>query len=286
MHPVLFELPWGTANAYGTLILLGGCSTLPGVIWDARRRGIGGGKVASFVIDFYLVLILGAAVGGRVLHILTVPGDYLEDPSRLVSMSDSGFVFFGSLLFIFGGWVWLARRYGTKLSTIADLGATWMALGHGFGRLGCLMAGCCWGAPTPSAWGVEFPAESVVYLSDPALRTGEHTVALHPVAAYEAAGLFVLLLVLVAIRIRRGIEAPWRQASRYAAGYGGLRAITEIFRADGSRGFVFEATAPWLSSLLGLPADHPVALSISQLTALLLVAVGVYGLRRSRTANS
>ena len=281
MHPILFELPWGTANAYGTLILLGGVSTVPGIIWDARRRGISGGKVASFVVDFYLVLIAGAAIGGRVLHILTVPGAYLENPSRVFDVGDSGFVFFGSLLFVFGGWVWLARRYGLKLSTIADLGATWMPLGHAFGRLGCLMAGCCWGATTTAPWGVEFPAESVVYLSDPAARMGEHTAALHPVAAYESFGLFALLFALLAIRVRRGIEPPWRQASRYAIGYGALRAITEVFRGDGSRGFLVELTSPTLAGVLGLPSDHPVGLSISQATALLLVAAGVYGLRKA-----
>ena len=145
------------------------------------------------------------------------------------------------------------------------------------------MAGCCWGAPTDAAVGVSLPEASVAYLRDPGLHAGAGTVPLHPVAAYEATGLFVLLAVLLAIRVRNGVEAPWRQASRYALGYGAVRACTEVFRGDASRGFVFELTAPGLAPSLGLPADHPIALSISQLVALGLVIVGIYGLRTTRS---
>ena len=76
MHPVLFQLPWGPANAYGTLILVGGLVCMPLIAWDARQRGIATGRLASFIVDVYLVLVFGAVIGGRLLHVLTLPGPY------------------------------------------------------------------------------------------------------------------------------------------------------------------------------------------------------------------
>jgi phosphatidylglycerol:prolipoprotein diacylglycerol transferase len=282
MHPHLFDA-WGfSANAYGTLILLGGTLSLFGVRWDARGRGIAHGRLASFIVDFYLVLIVGAFVGGRILHVLTVPGVYAEDPGKLLAIDSTGFVFFGSLLAVVGGWVWLSRRYGVAFGELTDLGLTWMGLGHAFGRLGCFMAGCCWGGPTDGPTGVRFPEDSVVHLVEPALRVGTHTVSLHPTQLYEAAGLLVLLAILLAFRVRRGIEARWRQASRYALGYGLLRLFVEMFRGDASRGFVLEGRWPALAEALALPPDQPLVLSISQALALAIAAAGVYGLRLTR----
>ena len=283
MNPVLFELPWGTpANAYGTLILVGGLVSVPGIWWDVQRRGLGKPSTASFIVDFALVLVLGAFVGGRLLHILTMPGPYLDDPSRLFRLEDTGFVFFGSLLAILGGWVWLARRYRTSFGTICDLGATWMGLGHAFGRLGCWFAGCCWGAPTDAAFGVQFPSESMAWLHAEIPRTATHTVPVHPTQLYEAVGLAAIFVGLAWIRRTRGIETTWRQASRYAIAYGILRATTEIFRGDASRGMRLDLRWPALAERLALPAEQPLLLSISQAVALALVALGVYGWHSTR----
>jgi phosphatidylglycerol:prolipoprotein diacylglycerol transferase len=282
MHPHLFDA-WGfSANAYGTLILIGGAFSLFGVRWDARARGIPRERLASFIVDFYLVLIVGAFVGGRVLHVLTVPGVYAQDPGKLISIDNTGFVFFGSLLAVVAGWIWLARRYGIAFAELTDLGLTWMGLGHAFGRLGCFMAGCCWGGPTDGPTGVTFPEESIVHLVEPALRHGARTVPLHPTQLYEAVGLLVVFAVLFAFRIRRGIETPWLQASRYALGYGLLRFFAEMFRGDASRGFVVELRSAPLAELLAVPGDQPLVLSISQALALAIAATGIYGLRTTR----
>ena len=284
MNPHLFDIGGFSVNAYGTLILTGGVLSLFGVRWDAKQRGIAEGKLASFLVDFYLVLAFGAFFGGRLLHVLTVPGVYAEDPLKLVSIDSTGFVFFGSLLAVVAGWVWISRRYAVKFGELTDMGMTWMGLGHAFGRLGCLMAGCCWGGPTDGATGVTFGEDAVVFLLEPGLRAGSETIALHPTQLYESLGLLTIFGVLLAIRLRRGIEPTWRQASRYAIGYGLLRFTTEIFRGDASRGFVLEAHWPALAEALALPADHALLLSISQGIALAIAGVGIYGLRSTRGA--
>lgn len=287
MHPHLFTLPWGTeVNAYGTLIMLGGLCCLPMTVWDAGQRGIPPERRLSFLVDLWLVIVVGAFFGGRLLHVLTVPGVYAEHPSKLFAIDSTGFVFFGSLLAIAGGWIWVARRYGLHVGAVWDMGLTWVPLGHAAGRLGCFLAGCCWGGVHTGGAGVRFGPDSLAVLTAGAPVVGGGvtltTLPLHPTQLYEAFGLLALLGMNWAIRVRVGVERPWRMASRYAVGYGALRALVEVFRGDGSRGFLFEFTAPALSRVLALPPEHPVLLSISQVAALGMIALGAWGLWKTR----
>lgn len=280
MRPVLFELPgWGPINGYGTLILLGGLLAMPGLYWELRARGLGRGRPGTMLLDLYLVVIFGAAVGGRVLHVLTAPGSYLEQPSRLFTADGTGFVFFGSMLAILGGLAWLSRRYETTLWQLCDAGAPWMPLGHALGRMGCFMAGCCWGAPADVPWAVRFGPDAVAYAQREVPHADGHTVALHPTQLYEAIGLLTLFAVLLYLRRRNGIEAPWRQASRYALGYGLLRLVVEVFRGDPSRGLPLELHSSRVAGWLSLPPEQPLLLSFSQAIALVMVFAGLYGLR-------
>jgi len=286
MNPVLFELPgWGPINAYGTMILLGGLLAMPGVYWELRDRGMGRGKTGTMLLDLYLVLVFGAAIGGRILHVLTAPGSYLEEPSRLWTTDGTGFVFFGSMLAILAGCAWVARRYGASFAEVCDTGATWMPLGHAFGRMGCLLAGCCWGAPTVVPWAIRFGPEAVAYGAGEVPHIGGHTVPLHPTQLYEFVGLLGLFAVLLLYRRCRGVEPRWRQASRYALGYGLLRFVVEVFRGDPSRGLIFELRSPTLAGWLGLGPDQPLMLSVSQLMAMVMVGLGSYGLWRTKARD-
>lgn len=280
MHPVLFEIPgWGPINGYGTFIMLGGLMAMPGLYWELRRRGLGQGRTGLMLMDLYLVLVLGAALGGRVLHIVTAPGPYLEQPSRVLSPDVTGFVFFGSMLAIIGGFYWVARRYGATFAEVCDTGATFMPLGHAFGRMGCLLAGCCWGAPTDVPWSLRFGPESVAFGAGEVPHLGDHTVPLHPTQLYESVGLLVLFAGLLLIRLRRGVEPPWRQGCRYLLGYGVLRLCVEVFRGDPSRGLLVELRCSPLAEALALPPEQPLLLSVSQAIALVMVTVGALGLR-------
>ena len=55
--------------------------------------------------------------------------------------------------------LWYSRRIGLPLWTTCDVFAPGIALGHVIGRLGCLMAGCCYGLPTNVPWAITFTDE-------------------------------------------------------------------------------------------------------------------------------
>jgi phosphatidylglycerol:prolipoprotein diacylglycerol transferase len=283
VHPVLFEGPAGwTANAYGTALLLGMLATVPGAWWDARRRGL----PATFVLDFYLAALVGSLLGGELLHLVTLADRFWLMPERLATGDALGLVFFGSASGLFAGMAWLGRRWNRSTAELAGLAVTWGMPAHVIGRIGCFLAGCCFGAPTDLPWGVSFPEGSVAWAEPSIPRVDRLTVALHPVQLYEAAGLLVLAGAMVAFRLRRGIETAWgAQTARWAVAYGLLRIATEVFRADPERRVWIELGAPELARALHLPSEHPPGISTSQAIAALLVAWGAAAIVRRRRAD-
>jgi phosphatidylglycerol:prolipoprotein diacylglycerol transferase len=106
---------------------------------------------------------------------------------------------------------------------------------HMFGRVGCLTAGCCYGKPTGSSWGIKLYSDLV----DPSLRG----IPLHPTQIYEATSLFLLLMGLLWLERRKSFDG--QVALTYLMAYSVIRSIIEVFRGDLIRGFVI---GDWLST--------------------------------------
>ncbi len=105
-----------------------------------------------------------------------------------------------------------------------------MALGHAFGRIGCFLAGCCYGAMTTSPLGVVYPIDSI-----PATVYPDYTnpacpgsVPLLPVQLFEAG--FELFLFLVMVVFYRKLKDY--NMSLYLVAYGAFRFVLEFFRGD------------------------------------------------------
>lgn len=127
------------------------------------------------------------------------------------------------------------KEFGRMLRLITPC----IALAHAFGRIGCLLDGCCYGEV--SDFGLPMYVGGVLQKRV-------------PLQLYESLFLFVLAGVLVLLLVKGKGKY---NASIYLIAYGVWRFIIEFFRADdrGSSGLSF--------------------LSPSQLTAILLVLVGI-----------
>jgi prolipoprotein diacylglyceryl transferase len=162
MHPRLLTVPAFdllgrsvgpfTLHAYGFLLAVAFLAGLWVVSRQAKRAGLDAGRVTDMAV---WVLIAGLA-GAKVLLVAVDWAYFGRNPREILSIFQSGGVFYGGLIGgILVAW-WYARRYQLPGWQTADVLAPGVILGQAIGRLGCFAAGCCWGKATQVPWAVTF----------------------------------------------------------------------------------------------------------------------------------
>lgn len=245
MYPLLLEL--GPVNIYSYGVTLGGAYLL--AFWYALRRARRAGLNEQRIMDLGLVGIVSAVVGAKLMLVVVDFDRYAGDPAQLMALLSAGGVFYGGLLVAVPMCWWYIRRHGLPLWTTCDLFAPGIALAQGVGRMGCLLAGCCYGQPTEAPWGITFSSTLAAANSGTPLG-----IALHPTQIYESVAVLLILGVLLAGE-RRWRRFPGRTFWTYVLLYGVARIFLELYRGD-PRGTVFDAlpTSQFVSALL-IPAS-------------------------------
>jgi phosphatidylglycerol---prolipoprotein diacylglyceryl transferase len=225
MHPVLFEIGGITVYSYGFLIALG---AIAGVAYMAVQGKKEVGLTFDQANNLFLLIFLAAFAGGKVFLLFEDPSAYMSNPARL--LTGRGFVFYGSFLFAVPTMLWFFKKYKFHPYKMLDVMAITTCLVHMFGRTGCFLAGCCYGKPTGSAFGVVF--------SDPACYADPKNVPLHPSQLYEALFIFMVMLFLFYLRGRRRFYG--QLFLTYLILYACGRFVLEYFRGDLGRGFIID----------------------------------------------
>jgi phosphatidylglycerol:prolipoprotein diacylglycerol transferase len=237
MYPVLFKIPiFGgiTIYSYGVMVALGFVAGMLWVRYDSKRNGQDPGRAMDLV--FYV--ILAAIVGSRILHVAVSDRErFLANPLMILRVWEGGLVFYGGLIAAVAVSLWYIRRHRMPLMLTCDIFSPAIALGHAIGRVGCFLAGCCFGRVAgDGAWyTVIFPASQHGFA--PA------GVPLYPTQLMEATGEFVNFCILLLIGRHKRFDGQVFAA--YLMIYALIRAFGEYFRGDYERGFVIE---PWLST--------------------------------------
>jgi phosphatidylglycerol:prolipoprotein diacylglycerol transferase len=191
-------------------------------------------------LHLFLFAIIGAIVGAKVLYLITmIPAVVqtfsivMEQPTVLVDLFTSGYVFYGG---VFGGFAacwWYCRRFRISMSDVTELFAPMLPFFHIFGRIGCFLAGCCYGISVP--WGVVFTNASAA----------PNGVPLLPLQLIES-GCNVLIFAAVLFfdhkERTKGLTLPF-----YALLYAVCRFVLEFFRGDKVRGILLLSTSQWIS---------------------------------------
>lgn len=175
-------------------------------------------------------LFISAWFGSKILFLVTAPKEIYESVAGASSFwLGGGFVFYGGLvagllfLFIFHRWI---RAVSVDLLW-AILPA--LTLGHGIGRVGCFLAGCCFGDITTWFWGVQM-----------------HGHFRHPTQLLEA-----IFLILMSVYLLKSKRSKMELIVIYLLGYGLVRFGIEWLRGDTIRGIWWALTpSEWIS--LGL----------------------------------
>lgn len=217
MHPVLLAFGPFKLYGYGAAITLGGVVSA-GLLY-LRRAKIGLPREEDFFALINLCVLSGF-IGGKLLFMVQYGWTDFTIMSGYSAFG--GFVSVPLCVALFARW---KKIPFLKLADYMFLGA---CMGHVGGRVGCFLAGCCYGKATSLPWGVAFTnPRSMV----PPELLG---VRLHPVQLYEAGGDLLIALGLwwVLLQTEKGRFRPGLVAACYFIAYAVLRGSLELLRDD------------------------------------------------------
>lgn len=254
MFPVLMRIPLPsfltdffpshfTIYGQGFFIALG---ILLGYLYAQKEAKEKFNLKSQEIADFFLLGAFGVILGGKLFLFLDDPSYYWSHPSKLLNFS-KGYVFYGS--FLVAGLLSLGLLQRKKIPVLPalDSAALFLCLVHFFARLGCFMAGCCYGKPYDGIFSVAF--------SKP-LSSAPSGIFLYPTQIMSM--LMIAVIGVFLFFYQKKAKFSGEIFFLYLISYGIGRFFLEFFRGD-KRGFVFN----------GL-------LSNSQLIAVVFVSLGFY----------
>lgn len=184
-------------------------------IYSASKRAgifdISGEAVSNLIILF----LVSGVIGARIAYVLANMSDFTGCPLQILMINKGGLIFYGGFVLASIAGVVFAKITNLAILDTADIIAPFIALGHAIGRLGCFLNGCCFGKPTGSFLGVQFP----------------HTLAkVYPTQLFSFAGLLIIFFFLLFFQSRRKFKGEI--ISLYLILYGIFRFFIEFLRGD------------------------------------------------------
>lgn len=222
MLPILYQSPELILYSYPLLMGLGW-----GVAYQIFFSELGHEVSRLRGQILFWGIFLSAWIGSKLFFYITYPKDL--SLTEMSFWTGGGFVFYGG--FILGLLFLIGFRLIDRKFSIKEL---WpmlpaLAIGHAIGRVGCLLAGCCFGKPTNLFWGIFL-----------------HDHYRHPTQLLEAIGLFAIGIFLLKSKLSK-----FTLVSFYLISYGCLRLFIEALRGDIVRGMWGSLTpSQWVSLAL------------------------------------
>ena len=222
-------------HMYGVMIAVGILAAFLVLFGFGRRMALS----QSFLDFIYYNAIASIAIGFGSAAVFQAFYNYIENPAAGFKLG-GGITFIGGLI---GGaasflivYFILRKRLKGRLYEAISLLPCCIFVAHGFGRIGCFFAGCCYGRPTDSFLGVQFP---------------DMIEKVHPTQLYEAAFLFIMFGVCTYLLLKKDFK---HNMSLYLVTYGIFRFLIEFVRND-ARGELVAGISPsqfWSILMVGL----------------------------------
>lgn len=188
MRPVLFEIFGVPVYSYGFMLALAFAVATATVALTAPKRGVD----PNHILDLGIITCVAAIVGARLVFILLNLSYYLEQPARMLAMTDGGLSFHGGLAAGILSGIMYCRYRQIDTWAMADIAAPFIALGYAIVRIGCFLRGCCFGIVTDVPW---------------AVTTSEiDDLPRHPTQLYSSVLSFILFVYLYSRRNHSGFK--------------------------------------------------------------------------------
>lgn len=224
MLPELFSIGPVTIYSYGLMIAIGVITAIWLGEYNAKKTGL---AEDGFITMMGVISVIGGFLGAKILYFITILPEVIQNPSIILQELSNGFVVYGGLIGgILTAYVY-CRIKKVNFWAAFDIAAPVIALAQFFGRIGCFLAGCCYGKLTDSIFGVEFHQSSYA-------PTG---VALFPIQLVSA-GLNLLNFLFLYLLWKKAFMKKGMVGATYIITYSIGRFILEFFRGDLERGSV------------------------------------------------
>lgn len=210
-----------TLYGYGLMIGIGILAAYMVAEYRAKKLNLKYERIFALTIW----CLIGGILGAKLLFYITQIKEIVANPKVILDVSE-GFVVYGGIIGgILAGFLF-CKKEKLNFLKLFDLVMPSIALAQGFGRIGCFLAGCCYGLETRSPFGIVFPKSSF----------SPSGVRLIPTQLMSSGLDFLNFLVLIFLAKR--LKADGQVAGFYLIFYSVGRFILEFFRGDLGRGSV------------------------------------------------
>ena len=234
MHPICFHIGGFPVHWFGVMMALGFVAGLLNWVWLGRSEGRG----FNYGSDLLFWIMVSGVLGARTAYVLSDLKSFLAEPWTILRIDQGGLVYYGGLIGAIAATTVFARMRREAVWSLFDFVVTSVPLAHAFGRIGCLLNGCCFGKPAALWCAVRYPAASpawwsqvqmsLLHITDPESRTP--SLPVHPIQIYESLynlAVYGLLVYLYKRRKPHGVVA-----AAYLLAYSIGRFCLEFLRGD------------------------------------------------------
>lgn len=225
----LFSIGPVTVHGYGLMIGIGVLCCIYMGMYRAKRNDM----KEDTILDIAIIGLTAGFLGAKLLFLIVEWKALLADPLSVIG--SEGFVVYGGIIAGVISAIVYCRRKGLVFLEYFDLLSPSIALAQGFGRIGCFLAGCCYGRETDSFLGVVFPEGSFAPAG----------VKLLPTQLFSSAGDFAIMFILLWHYKRR--KRIGDTGFLYMLLYGIGRFLIEFLRNDNRGGVGMLSTSQFIS---------------------------------------
>src|SRR5690349_4499422 len=133
MYPILADLGGFKIYTYVFCIMTGAFLAYLYANKQASTLRVSSDRISEMA----LLIIFASYAGGKVFLWFSDWDYYMKHPSKMIELSGSGFVFYGSFIFCIASLLLFFRYRKIKAAAMFDVLAVCTAIVHGFGKLGC-----------------------------------------------------------------------------------------------------------------------------------------------------
>ncbi len=196
-------------RGYGFFLLLGILAAFGLLVWQSRSRIISMDTIVSLCIWAVASGIFGARLFYFIEYRYEMTVFYPDGGINFVgtlfsffNIAGGGLVVFGSIIGGTLGSLIFMRRNRLPIFPTLDMMAPSVMIGMAFGRVGCLMNGCCFGAVCDPSYGIVFPIGSPAHMQQVMLAqtTPEIVLPVYPTQIYSSIAAALLCLLLLGFR--------------------------------------------------------------------------------------